>query len=742
MRGRLLTAAALLTGLTVSLAVKQPVASQSTPIDGLVVEAQNYAVAPGALAHFELLVNADVPEIAPTTTTTTSTTTTTTTTTTVPVTDPAAPATGEPGGPPASTGDTPDNGSVSPESTIPATTTTIDPGPEMIVQIRAHRRLTNRSQVAASLVGDPGAVIDILQFDLADVSRFDEATGQRRLMLDVPINSGVADVDELDLLEPGLYPVTIQIRRDSTLVTDHTTFLEVIDVAGIGRGPFRFAVLATLHDPGPDPTPTEIAALSDGLSEIAELAAATDAPISLAVPPHQVGVALAADVALTNRLGEALGPDDGIVVLPEFELDPSAAAAAGLKSEFQSRFVRGEAQLAELFPDQIIATSAWPTTSPLTAPGAALLRDAGVPMLVVPFERYSGYQGSLLGLSDTTLLLNARLPDDSTLRMLVVDPVTDLLDPDVPSENSPAEDAVFLMATTAAQRYQLSPDLRTMVLTTGDLGAPNPDILGFLEQFVAEHPEYSFQRIDQVVDANALFVDGAPLTVSLDEQPAISLTPRVERIAAVRLDADDVASMLPGDDPRPSGWSSRLDIALSTGLTAAEANVRISEVESEIDAIRAGVQPPEAFPFTIPGRQVDIPVRIENTSDTALRVIVRLDAEKLSFDPEGVEAVLEPNAITAVPIPVTARANGVFPVLIQVFTPSGTALTEPVELTARVSTFAGLGRVVTVAAVLVLASWWFSYFRRRRKAELERGIDDARDRHPALGEEATRPGAE
>ena len=67
-------------------------------------------------------------------------------------------------------------------------------------------------------------------------------------------------------------------------------------------------------------------------------------------------------------------------------------------------------------------------------------------------------------------------------------------------------------------------------------------------------------------------------------------------------------------------------------------------------------------------------------------------------------------------------------------TPAGNQLTEPVELTARVTTLAGLGRVFTVGALLVLASWWFSYFRRRRKTERQALLEATRTRHPALSD--------
>jgi hypothetical protein len=63
-------------------------------------------------------------------------------------------------------------------------------------------------------------------------------------------------------------------------------------------------------------------------------------------------------------------------------------------------------------------------------------------------------------------------------------------------------------------------------------------------------------------------------------------------------------------------------------------------------------------------------------------------------------------------------------------TPAGNQLTAPIEFTARVSTLTGLGRVFTVGALLVLATWWFSYFRRRRISTRSAGIDGAARRHP------------
>ena len=97
--------------------------------------------------------------------------------------------------------------------------------------------------------------------------------------------------------------------------------------------------------------------------------------------------------------------------------------------------------------------------------------------------------------------------------------------------------------------------------------------------------------------------------------------------------------------------------------------------------------------------------------------------------------MLEPNQINTISIPVRSRSNGIFPVDVELRTPAGGLIGEPVELTARVSTLTGLGRVATFGAVIVLATWWFSYFRRRRTADRMASTG----RHPTNGARRSDP---
>jgi hypothetical protein len=313
------------------------------------------------------------------------------------------------------------------------------------------------------------------------------------------------------------------------------------------------------------------------------------------------------------------------------------------------------------------------------------------------------------------------------MRMIIVDQVDDLLEPGLADGLTPTERAIRIMAMTSAVRYGLQPDLRGMVRTAPDLSAPDTDTLSELERFIDAHPDLDAESIARLSQINTFFVDQEPHTVTLPERVPVSLTARVERADGQRLLIADTASMLPDDDPRPDRWSEQLQRAMSTGLTQAEADDMMNEVDEQVDAVRGAIQEPESFPFTMAGREADVPVRIENTSTTPMTIVIRLSADKLSVPGGDLTAVLAPNTVTDVSVPVETLSNGVFPVTVEVLTPAGNRLTDPIELTARVNSLTGLGRVFTVGGLLVLLSWWFSYLRRGRQQR----IATSSARHPA-----------
>ena len=222
-------------------------------------------------------------------------------------------------------------------------------------------------------------------------------------------------------------------------------------------------------------------------------------------------------------------------------------------------------------------------------------------------------------------------------------------------------------------------------------------------------------------------------------RPAPPLAGRVALVDSTALSAASAASMLPADDPRPTAWAIELDAMISTALTDEEVMAATAEIQSEADAIRGAVVPPAPFSFTLTGRSGDIELQVANTSSDVLTVILRASSAKLSFpgsiEPEvgppdadaGDQIVtLRPNDDTAVIIPVRAKSNGTSPVTIQLLTPAGETIDDPVTVTATVTAFTGLGQVLTAGLVLVLLTWWATHWRSRRRAALA----EVRERHP------------
>jgi hypothetical protein len=297
---------------------------------------------------------------------------------------------------------------------------------------------------------------------------------------------------------------------------------------------------------------------------------------------------------------------------------------------------------------------------------------------------------------------------------------------------TPAAKAVHMMAEISTMRLGLEPDRRSLVVATPDLAIPDPDVLGFLAQFAAEHPDMRFEPLAAIPGlTNSLFVDGQAVTVELDDAPPVDLSQRASAVDSSRFRIADVSTMLPDDDSRPIQWDETLRTALTTGIGDPGANALISGVGRDLDSVRASVVPPEPFSFTVGGRQAAIPLRITNTSSTLLTVEVHLESDKLTFPTNDLVVDLLPNATTEVPVDIVARSNGVSPMTVLIRTPFGGQLAEPVVLTARVNNLTGLGRVVTVGLLLVLATWWLTYFNRRRRARHEQRVAESVIRHPA-----------
>jgi hypothetical protein len=647
------------------------------------------------------------------------------------------------------------------DSTDPATTETTEaPGadtpepapalPALTLEVTNYAPLANAADVARVVGSDVNPntfrgiteAIDGIAIDARPLlTPNDDGTAN----IDIDIDTDVVESIEtrLKLERPGIYPLRVQLLLDDVLIATAGTVVQrvagAVDTGVDAPPPIDFAVVTATPGPPPDPDQAALDIARAELDGAVELAAAITAPVTLEVPPTLIAEHAATPEG-AERLAASLA-DDELVALPIVPLDVSAAVAAGQAEAYTRLLGAGEDLLTESLPTTSSRRDIWLTTDPLSAGGAQLLRDLGTRFVVIPADLYAATIDGDLPPSDQ--FVEAELPDGGTLPFLLVSPLADELTPEAADrtldESTATEWAVTTLATllvdqSTADEAAIStlgrPARRSHVLTAPDLSSPDARLIQALEVLAMTTPTVRFAPGSALIGLTDVHVDddGQPVTIELPDVAGPSLDARVALLDNTGLELVSAASMLPEGDPRTAEWSAQLDVMISTGYTDAEAQALADELIAEAHSFTEAVELPEPFTFTLTGSTGIIEIRIGNTLDEPLDVIVALDSRKVTF-PEGDQRVtLRPLDETSVNVPVEAEANGTSSITLVVSTPAGQTLGEPVTLTARVTALTGLGQVLTGGFILVLLTWWFTHWRGRRQAAL---VTDGRDRHPS-----------
>ncbi|MGI9644292.1 MAG: DUF6049 family protein [Ilumatobacteraceae bacterium] len=563
------------------------------------------------------------------------------------------------------------------------------------------------------------------------------------VVLDIKVGTDSGDsVEELvDFDQPGLYPIVTSLivgsGEEARVVASHGTIVQRL--AGTGefqppRTPIDLALATAIDEIGPDVSDRELTRARTELDEAFALTTAVDSPATLSVPPVVLVDASDDDA---GGVAEALAGDE-LVSVPAAPLDISSAAEADALDEFTRQLQLGEDLLTSAVPSTPVRRAVWIANEPLSAAGAQEVRRLGYRYVIMTPTMYRRTVGAELPATD--LFVNIALPDGGELPLLVVDEfgarlTTEATD-DALVEDSPVEWAVHTIAGLILDR-EASEDPRldrSRVVATPDLTAPDPRLIEVLERLVPTTPSLRFSPAGALTGVTDVQTDGdVEVTVELPDRVGPDLTDRIAQLDTTAVAMVSAGSMLPADDPRPSAWSKRLSALVSTGYTPDEVDQEVDALLAEAQQIKTSVVPPDPFTFTLTGASSDIDLRFTNTSDEQLRVLVRLSSPKLSF-PEGEQLVeLAPNEQTEVRFPVRARANGTSGVRVTMLTPAGEELGTPVVLTSRVTALTGLGQLLTVGFILVLATWWVSHWRKRRRESLADEAATVAARHPSRG---------
>ena len=161
-------------------------------------------------------------------------------------------------------------------------------------------------------------------------------------------------------------------------------------------------------------------------------------------------------------------------------------------------------------------------------------------------------------------------------------------------------------------------------------------------------------------------------------------------------------------------------------MTDAQCDEFISATRSELKKIRQSVTLQEGTTFTLGGRESELRLDLQNSSEFAMTVQVKVVSSKLRLSKSADPVEIPANSSKELVVDVVALSNGLFPVEVRIFTADGVwQLGKKIEVSARVNALAGLGQIVTGVGLLLLATWWVAHIRRKYRKKISKN-------HPVL----------
>jgi hypothetical protein len=597
------------------------------------------------------------------------------------------------------------------------------------IRIVAYGPVVTRED-ATDAVADPGAPLDDYTFELCELERLPVGTIQLKVPTAIQAPSDPSAGDVLRLASAGVIPLGVELRRAGDVDASFITFVDRLETGtdASTRVAERMQVaVAMLVDGGPTLQPNGRTAVTDAdrgavrraldlLDRIGE------APITIGIRPELVeGLSRSpVDGGTLEELKAALANVD-LLSLPYVAVDPSAAAASGLEEQFNAQLRRGEDVLGALLEGPQALRLLWMFDEPVTAQGARMLRDAGVRLgALLPPQAFSLAPSDRqfeIDYGDDTL---PATPVDQAIAEALAEPGDD---PTLTAYHLAAQVLLMRqMALDAGEGFRTPMVDHNMILSTPTGHIGNVETTAKLVQLLGSAPELSLVPASSITSNSITDREGRPYREPPPAADVPSLTALGEELATTQTDVDAVASMLPDDDARRAEWTQVIDVAASAALSGEERSAYLDAVRAGIDEVRGAIVPPRSSRFTLGGRHSTIRFTLENTGPVELKVRVIISSEKLDIDDEDEDriVVIAPGETREVPVPVEARTNGAFPVDIELVTPDNedVAITEPIQVTARVNALTGIGQFATGAFLLVLLSWWVQHLRKRRRQRL------------------------
>jgi hypothetical protein len=190
----------------------------------------------------------------------------------------------------------------------------------------------------------------------------------------------------------------------------------------------------------------------------------------------------------------------------------------------------------------------------------------------------------------------------------------------------------------------------------------------------------------------------------------------------------------------------------SSDLTERQRQSLLGVVFTASNQVTRLISLPRASSITLTSTKGEVPLTVLSAPSLRARVQLRLSSQRLifhlSFPPGGKCRIPTPTSEvcdltlttqnTTIKVPVEARASGVFPIDVSLWTPDGSQLLARNRDTIRSTAVSGVGIILIAVAVVSLAIWWgrdLRYGRRARRLIPAPGEEEEYDEEDGSGED-------
>ena len=400
------------------------------------------------------------------------------------------------------------------------------------------------------------------------------------------------------------------------------------------------------------------------------------------------------------------------------------------RPKLSREFDRGVADVR----DQLAApdTSTYVADDRLTPEAARALRDRGVRSIVVPEHGLAPLDERLF---NRTLTQPFNLNAVDGVQAAVADAS---LSAHAGETGDPILDANHLVADLAVLYFDNPPDKRAAVVAFGEDQHVDPQLLDAL--LTALDP--ATNRILQPMTLTTMFASvpragsrgetngrGTPLTRTLTPALGANLSAFASALHPTEADLNSYRGMVTADNPRPAEFERRTLVAGAADLSESDQIAYLDAVRTSIGAEVAKVQTPPRQTINFTARDGVVSLTIRNTTGYPVKVLLRLQGEKLEFPghESGVLDVTLTAETTRVSLNVRTRASGDSPLDVTVTAPDGHLVIGRTRVTVRSTAFSGVGIILSVGAGSFLAVWWLRHavaVRRERRRRLKHAVKE------------------